>query len=212
MTDFVLAVLTIAAVVYGTSAAAKLRGRSAYRSFRAGLAGTALVPPRYLAANAAALVSGEIITAGLAVAALLVTTLMPDADAIADSALAAAVLLTCVLAAGVAVIVRRGTVARCACFGAAAGIQLGLPHLARNLALLGVLTAGLISSLLGPGRPGLAGAVVALAAGAVAGLVLTRFDELIMLFMPPSSARPGPSGSGPSLARGRAAGIDGRPR
>lgn len=183
MIDFVLAVLGVAATVYGTSAGAKLRGRSAFRSFRDGLGQTALVSDARLPAAAAALVVGEAGAVGLTIAAL-ATILIGGATVLADVALASAALLALLLVAGVATVIRRGTNAKCACFGAGSDRPLGTAHLARNVSLVVVLLAGLAGSMLGHGRPGLAGAAVAIAAGAVTGLLLVRFDDIVALFAP----------------------------
>lgn len=43
MTAFVLVVLTLGVTVFSASAAAKLRGRSAYRDYRAGLTSARLL-------------------------------------------------------------------------------------------------------------------------------------------------------------------------
>ncbi|HEY6313854.1 MAG TPA: MauE/DoxX family redox-associated membrane protein [Streptosporangiaceae bacterium] len=217
MIDFVIAVLTIAATVYGASAGAKLRGRPAYRSFRAGLAETALVPRRRLSVTAAALVGSEAVVAGLAIAAVGTTTLLTGAAVVGEWALVGAALLTSVLAAGVATVMCRGTRARCACFGSSSGRPLGGVHLLRNVSLLVVLLSGLAGSELGHRRPELAGAAVAVAAGAVAGLLLTRFDDLIELFMPISPAStpaartvtPAPSAVRPQSPAARSASHDG---
>ncbi len=63
MDDLALAVLSLAGCVFATSAAAKLRSRRAYRSFRAGLTGTRLVPGRMLPAAAASLAGAEAVAA-----------------------------------------------------------------------------------------------------------------------------------------------------
>jgi hypothetical protein len=148
------------------------------------------------------------------------TALLPGTAVVAESALAGAALLTSVLAAGVAVVMRRGTRARCACFGSGSGRPLGGVHLIRNVGLLAVIAAGLVGGI-GGGfehrRPGLAGAAVAVAAGAVAGLVLTRFDDLIALFTPitPAStpaartAPPAPAAARPQSPAARSASYDG---
>jgi hypothetical protein len=219
VTNFVIAVLTIAATVYGASAGAKLRGRHAYRSFRAGLAETALVPARRLPVTSAALVGAEAVVAGLAIAALATTTLPTGAAVVADGALGGAAMLTSALGAGVAIVIRRGTRARCACFGSSSARPLGGAHLIRNAGLLVVLLAGLVSSELGHGRPGLAMAAVAVAVGGVAGLLLTRFDDLIELFKPiaqastttAQAAAPAPSAVRPQPPAARLASHDGTP-
>lgn len=191
MTELVLVVLAAGCSVYLASSTAKLRGRGAYRSFAAGLAETGLIPRPLLRRAAAALVGCEAVTAaGLAAAALLTAAGAAGAVTVTVAALGLAVALTGVLAAGVAVIVSRGTSARCACFGSAAERTLGRAQLARNLVLLALLVVALVGAGLGHGQPGAAAAVVAVLAGAVAGLLLIRSDDLIGLFAPVSSGSP----------------------
>ena len=48
MDDVLIALLCLTGCVFGTSSGAKLRGRTAYRAFRAGLGETGLVPDRLL--------------------------------------------------------------------------------------------------------------------------------------------------------------------
>jgi hypothetical protein len=183
-----LAALTIAAIVFGTSAAAKLRGRTAYRSYRAGLREAAVVPGRLLPATAAVLAGYEaLVAAASAVAAILTAASLPGAVVVSWLALAAAVVLTSVLAAGVGVVVGRGTQASCACFGAASARPLGAAQLVRNLSMLAVIAGGLISDGLAHGRHTPAAAAIGVAAGAVIALILIRLDDLVDLFMPPAA-------------------------
>src|SRR6516164_2275861 len=174
-----MATLSLAAFIFAASAAGKLRGRQAYRSFRGGLAETALLPRRFLPAAAA----------GLA-AALVATAAGASAKPAAEAVLTAAITLTAVLAAGVARVVRRGTAARCHCFGARPGRPLGPVHLTRNLTLLGVLAAGLVASMLGRGDPAAGATAVAVTAGGAGALLFTRWEEIAGLFAPVSVRRP----------------------
>jgi hypothetical protein len=188
MIEVVIAVLSAACCVYLTSATAKLRGRSAYRSFEAGLTETRLIWWRLLPAAAAGLVGCEALVAvSVAAAAVLTAVNVTAAAAVTDSALGLAIALTGVLAAGVAVILRRGTSATCACFGSATERTLGRPQLVRNLGLLALLVVALACAQPGHGQPPAAAATVAVIAGAVAGLLLIRSDDLIALFAPISS-------------------------
>ena len=121
----------------------------------------------------------------------------PGAAWPAESALAAAVALTVALAAGVAAVVRRGTRAHCACFGARSARPLGRLHLARNLCLLTVICAGLAGTPLASGHAGVTGAVLAMAAGAVAALLFIRWDDLAELYMPITA----PTAQAPAVRR-----------
>jgi hypothetical protein len=180
--NLVLAALAAATVVYATAALGKLSS-SAYRQFRAGLAQTRLAPDRLLRPLAPTLTCCEAVVASLSFVAL-VTTALAAVPFVAVLALAAATLLTVALAVGVGLVLRRGVQAPCACFGAAAGRNLTGVHLVRNGVLLAVVTAGLVGTQAGLGQSGPAQAAVAAVAGAAAGLILTRVDDLAELFAP----------------------------
>jgi hypothetical protein len=185
VSELSVAVLSLAACVFAASAAAKLRSRRAYRSFRAGLRETALMPERLLPVAVAALPIAEAVTAGgLVTAAVLVATAGARGIPAAEAALTVAALMTAMLAAGVGVVMRRGTRARCACFGTGSGRPLGGVHLIRNLALLAVLAIGIVGGPLGQARPAPAGTAVAGAAGAVAALLFIGWEDLAELFAP----------------------------
>ncbi len=195
MNEVVVGVQVVAACVYGTSAASKLRSIRAYRSFRAGLGRTALVPARLLAAVAAILAIGEAATAALLTTAVATTVLSGSAARLLSvSALAACWVLTAVLAGGVATVISRGTAVRCACFGAGSetGPPLGLAHLVRNVGLVALVTIGLLGSLLagrsaGQGVP--AGGCVAGAAGIICAMFLIRWEDVAYLVAPAAAAR-----------------------
>lgn len=195
MNDFSVAMLSLAACVFIASAAAKLRDRQAYRSFRSGLGETALVPAKLLPLATALLSVAEgVIAVALLAAVMLTAVSAAGAVPLGEVALSAAAALIAVLAAGIAAVIRRGTRARCACFGAGSGRPLGWAHLIRNLGLLAVVGAGLAGVPLEHGRPALAGAVLAAGAGVLSALVLIRFEQLAELFAPlppsPGAARP----------------------
>ncbi len=192
MTELVIAVLATACCVFGASAAAKLRGRSAYRSFLAGLAETKLIPQQRLSVIAAALVGCEaLVTVSAVSAAVLTTANIAGAAATTVSALGLAIVLTGILAAGIAVILHRGTRARCACFGATSDQPLGRPHLARNIGLLALLATAAICTQGSHGQPTAGGTAIAAIGGGLIGLLLIRFDDLIVLFAPISSRSAG---------------------
>lgn len=185
MSDFSVAILSLAACVLAASAAAKLKSRTAYRLFCDGLREARLLPARLLPAAAAVLSGAEaVIAAGLIAAAVLTAAAAPAAIPLAELALAVMALVTSVLAAGIAVVIRRGTQAPCVCFGASSTRPLGWAHLLRNLSLLAVVCAGLAGVPLAHGHPGAAGAALAAGAGAMAALLFTRWDDLAELFAP----------------------------
>ncbi|HET7018612.1 MAG TPA: MauE/DoxX family redox-associated membrane protein [Streptosporangiaceae bacterium] len=176
MTYVVEAACVMAALVFGASAAAKLASRNAYRRYRAAMAG--LLPP----ALAGGLAAAELAVAlGLGAAAI--------TGARAPVALGAAALLTCLLIAGVAVMIRRGVRARCACFGTSEPI--GVTHLVRNLTLLGLVLAGLAASLSGAGTRQAAAAVMAVVAGGCLALLIVRWEDLAVLVTPVTPRGPG---------------------
>jgi Methylamine utilisation protein MauE len=191
MDELSIIVLTLAGCVFAVSSVGKLSGRGAYRSFRDELAGTGLIPGSMVPATAAALVGIEASAAAALLAADALTVMaVPGMVWLAESALTGTAALTAVLGLGVAAIVRRGTRARCACFGVRSGRPIGWTHLARNVSLLAVVCAGLVAAPLAPGRPSPPGAVLAALAGAVSALLFARWEDIAGLFAPaPTAAR-----------------------
>jgi hypothetical protein len=209
MSEIVLAVLTLAACVYGVSAASKLSGRAAFGSFQAGMRATGLLPERSLRAVTVLLVSAEAaVTAGSAAAAAGLALTPDDSGLLVDLALGVGCILIALLLAGVALVMRWGTQAPCRCFGATSHLPLGAVHLVRNSCLLGILAAGLVSNVLrgpvaatsGPGD------VVAAAAGLIGALLFIRWDDLAELVLPmrPPAGRPARMHSQPAGATARA--------
>lgn len=189
MGELSIIALTVAGRVFAASSIGKLSGRGAYRSFRDQLADTGLIPRSMVHAAAASLAGIEAsAAAALLISDVLTLVAAPGAAWLAESALTVAAAITAVLALGVAVIVRRGTRAPCACFGARSGRPIGQAHLARNLILLTVVCAGLVAAPLAPGRSLLPGAVLAVLVGAVTALLFARWDDIAILFAPPSGA------------------------
>jgi hypothetical protein len=185
VTEIVIAVLTVVLVVYATSATAKIRSGPAYRSYRDGLGETALVPRSWLPLTAAALAGCEVAVAMAALAAGALTLgSWPAARIVAFAALGLAALLTSVLAVGIGVVLHRGIRAPCACFGSGSVRPLGGAHLARNVAMLALLMAGLAGNVAHHGQPAPPAAVVTLAAAAVAALLLIHLDDLAELLAP----------------------------
>jgi hypothetical protein len=83
---------------------------------------------------------------------------------------------------GIAIVLRRGTRAGCRCFGATER-PYGPHHLVRN----GLLIAAALGGALTAGQPtDLPAALIAIAAGVIAALVLVTFDELLDLFATPA--------------------------
>ena len=175
--------LALIVVVFGASAVTKLRSPGSYRSYVAGLAESQLVTGRALTVTAAALAVGEALVAvGATAAAALVAAAPPAPASLPAIALGAAAILTAVLTAGVAVVLRRGTRARCACFGSSASRPLGPPHLVRNAAMLAVAIIGLAATVAGTTDSSAGASVVALTGGGIIGLVAIHLDDLVDLF------------------------------
>lgn len=164
--------------VFCASAWSKVRSPAARRRFAASLRDLGLLPGRFAGPAAVAVPAAEV---AVAAGCLLSLT---GARVALPTLLAAAALLA-VLTAGVAVEVRNGTGARCACFGTAAR-PLGPRHLVRNGLLLALAAAGIVAAAAGPaGAEGLP----ALGAGVLAGVLVARLDDLLDLFTPAASPR-----------------------
>jgi hypothetical protein len=149
--------------------AGKIRGARALRAFAGSLTTMGLVRPRAAVPLAVMIVVAEVATLAL-------MTVPPTRRL----GLAAAVLLFALLTAGVAVVLARGRATACRCFGASAE-PLGRRHLVRNAVLTGLAVVGFAAPRSGVTA---AGALVALAAGVLAGLLVTVLDDVVALFTP----------------------------
>ncbi len=180
MGELDIAIVTLGCAVFATSAGAKLRSRAA---FRGALRDMALVPARFLGGVAVLAVTAEgIVAVGLAVAATLTVTAGPGAAVVTESALGAAAGLAGVLAAGVAIIVHRGTRVPCACFGRRSGRPLGTVQLVRNGCLTLILATGLFAALGSHGRLALPDVMVAVLGGGIGALLLIVSESVADLF------------------------------
>lgn len=157
------------ATVLLVAAASKVRGAQALRTFALSLTAMGLVRRR------AALPLGAAV-AGAEVTALVLVTL----PATRRLGFAACVLLFAVLTAGVAVVLTRGKPVACRCFGASADPLSGR-HVVRNAGLTGVALVGVAAP---QADVAAAGALVALAGGVLAGLLVTILDDVVALFIP----------------------------
>ncbi|GLH98471.1 MauE/DoxX family redox-associated membrane protein [Phytohabitans aurantiacus] len=174
MSYVLIGLRSLIALVFVFSIAGKLRGRRAFDEF---LAATVRLSPRPLPAALARWLAAGVVAIELAVVLLLT---MPATTPI-GFAVAAALLLgftgTIVLA------LRRGERAPCRCFGSTTQ-PLGYPQVARNLVLLAAAALGLAGGQLPAASPDLAGALVAVGAGALAATVVTMADDITSLFRP----------------------------
>lgn len=178
MAYLLLACSLTLALVFGMSAASKT-GRSAFGEF-ASSAGPLEVLPRALRRPAAtATLAAEVVLTVLlliSVVAAFTTALAP----VAVIAYAGAAALLLAFTVAIVLTLRRGSRKPCRCFGAKA-TPLGPAHVVRNVLLLAVALAGLVA-LTGNSEVAPAGAALAGVAGLVAGLLVTRFDDLTDLF------------------------------
>jgi hypothetical protein len=163
-----VALRALLCAVFAAAAAGKLRS-AVTRVELADAIDTLLVTGE----RAAALIANAVVVAEVAVVALL---LVPATTAFGFG-LGALVLLgfTAVLALGL----RRGRNVRCQCFGLDGG-EVGLQHLVRN----GLLIAcGCVGVAVTGGVQGAdaGGVIVAVLAGASAGWLLTRWDDMVFL-------------------------------
>lgn len=182
MNLFGIACATLVAVVFGFAVVGKLRDRGSWTDFVATTA--AMVPTRRIPAGPVAVlvVAAELATTLLAVAAVLTR------DATVEVlAFALAAVLLAGFATGIGAVLRRGLAVRCNCFGAG-GAVFGVTHLARNGTLLLITAAGLVAGLTARPEPLDTAALVAIAAGAIAGLLVAHWDELTFLVRGPQKA------------------------
>ncbi|MFF7351116.1 MauE/DoxX family redox-associated membrane protein [Streptomyces filipinensis] len=155
--------------VFLASAFAKLRGRGAFDAFTDGLTAMRVVPERGLRTLAGAVAAAE---------AVVPVLLLAPATARFGFGLAALLMGAFTLAVGV--VLRRGTVASCPCFGASEA-PFGVRHAVRNTALTGVAAVGLATVGGGTSAAGAKG-VLAVLAGAVLASLVIRLDDLVALF------------------------------
>lgn len=157
----------VLAVVFAIAAFSKVRSRVAFESFRQTLPGFGL-SRRWSMVVAPALVVAEVAT----VAVLFVAPCL-------GFAIAAGLLLA--FSAGIAVALRRRQPTTCRCFGASNTV-VGPEHLVRNALLVGVAVVGASSELALPASsPDQAIRIVAAALGVLAGLLVTRWDDLLFI-------------------------------
>jgi hypothetical protein len=175
-----IGLLAVPCVVFGLSGWSKL---VAQRGFAASLRRLGLIPGRLVRPVAAAVTAMELAVAiGLGWAILAGVGLAPAGWTAGLLSLVGAGLLLTVLSAGIALALRRGVRATCACFGATAR-PLGVRHLVRNALLITVVLAGItVRALTTAPTAGIGGALVGLAGGAVGALILVRLDDLVELF------------------------------
>ena len=154
-------------VLFLVAAGSKTRSAAARRSFADWVGNLALVPSRQAGVVAATAVAVEWV-----VAALLLTPWAPVAFALATVLLAG-------FAGATEIVVRRGTRAKCLCFGASPAV-LGRRHVVRDAALAAAAATGI--GLGSAALPPAAGIAVAGAAGCAVALAVVLLDEFLELF------------------------------
>lgn len=156
--------------ILATAVVGKLRGRAAWLAFVA-----SLTPFAGTASRRARLALGVVIAeAGAAV----LLAVAPALGAVTAASVFA------VLAGGAALVVARGLIVRCNCFGRA-GAPLGWFHVGRNLALASAALAVALAVRAAP----LAGSIEILTpaavAGALAAIAIVRSEDLVAVFVRP---------------------------
>ncbi|MHA3703105.1 MauE/DoxX family redox-associated membrane protein [Jatrophihabitans sp. YIM 134969] len=167
--------------VLAVSSWSKLHSREVRRRFVSSVRGWRVAPDRYAGRVAAAVTGLELVTTVL----LLTSVFLPVAGfRLAVSVLAALLLLG--LTAGLVLLLRRGVVTGCACFGASTA-PVGARHVVRNLALLAV---AVLTTVTAPATtaPAVAPAVLAAGLALVGALLVIRFDDVVALFTPVPTA------------------------
>jgi methylamine utilization protein MauE len=158
-------------VVFAGAVAGKLRSGRAFAEFHDSVSALA---PRWLSARPVAIMV-------LAGEAACVVLLVVPVTHLAGYALSG--LLLAAFAAAVVRVIHSGRQVRCHCFGGGGGV-LGRGHVVRNGLLLAAAGAG----ALGGATVTAPVALVAMAAGALAGLITVRWEDVAFLLGPPVPA------------------------
>jgi hypothetical protein len=164
--DCSLACRCMLGTVFAVSVVSKVRSRAAWQSLRAWLADMPF-RPLGLKGMPRALVTAEAAVVALAAA-------VPLAGLIAGAVLALA------LAAGLSVVVRRGSREPCHCFGASSE-PLSSQHVIRNGLLLALAAAGVVCAVIAGHAPGPAESMLAVIAGLAAALLIIFFGDIAAL-------------------------------
>lgn len=177
----------LVAGVCGWAGAAKLRDLRAFARY---LGDLRMLPPGLSGPAARGLAIAELAIGGLAA--------VPPTAPI-GLGLGAALLLA--LSAGIAVLLRRGASAGCACFGRHSS-PLGARHLVRNGLVAVTAAAGLAIRPAGP-APHWPGIAIAVAAGAIGAALIVSWDDIADLFTTPAGPSKGQPHALSHLGRGR---------
>jgi hypothetical protein len=184
VTYLLVACGVLLALVFATSAASKLRGRTALAEFTAAVGRLGAVGADRARVLAVVVAAAEALVAVLFAVAAAVRSRPVAAVAFACSALLLAGFTVAIVAAR-----RRGEAVPCRCFGPSR-TPLGPQHVVRNAVLL--LAAGIGLAAAGGASRGAADpAELAVAAGAglVLALLVIATDEIVFLFQPARARR-----------------------
>jgi hypothetical protein len=154
--------------VFAWALVGKIASRAAFAEFAASIAVLPLPAALVRRPTAVAVVTVEA-----------VTCLLMCIPATARIGLVAAAVTLAVMTAVLARSVRQGVRVTCRCFGAR-GAEVTTGHLVRNIT---IITVALLALAVGAftGRAGIGGIAVAVATGAIGGVLLVRWDDLAVL-------------------------------
>jgi len=172
MDEVTFAIRILLVVVFTSAVLGKLGSRSAVADLGRLLDELPAQPGRIRTWSAPGLIAAESAVVGL--------LLLPGT---ARAGYAVAAVLLVAFTAGVSWLVRRGSTASCRCFGGS-GQRLGRRHVVRN-GLLAALAIGALATGT-TALPASPAALLAGAAGALLGLLTTRWDDLAALATPAS--------------------------
>jgi uncharacterized membrane protein YphA (DoxX/SURF4 family) len=170
MSYLLLMCRAMVAGVFIVSLTSKIRSGPAYAAFRRSVDDWQVVPRRWLAPVAPAVVAGE--------AAVVLLLALPRTVPI--GCVAAALLLSA-FTVGISLVRRRRRMVTCQCFGAST-TQVGAAHLVRNVLLLVLCVTGAVTAMTADGtQPTAAGALLTLLVAAAGVLIVVRLDDILTL-------------------------------
>lgn len=166
-------------LVFLVSAVGKVRSQASFVGFVDSLRQFDILPSRQVQPAAIVVVATE----------AAVPILLAVRDTVALGFLLTGGLLG-VLTGAIAVVVHRGTLLSCRCFGVASA-PLGRRHLVRNALLVFASVLGVAGSVgvVAPGSAHPGGVALAVACGAALALLVMRFDDIVDLFVTPTRQR-----------------------
>lgn len=185
MAYLLVGLMTGTGVIFALSVLSKVSSPARWREFVASLHDLRLLRKHAVRTVALAVVVGEAAVALVALIGLGLAIVRRPVAPLAAVTFGLATAMLVVLTAGIVLALRRGSTARCACFGP--GQRLDRLHVARNALVLLAVVAGLVGAavdvaVMDVAVPDPAGVLVSLGAGAVVGLCVTRTEDLVELF------------------------------